>query len=411
MDFVVVGILVGASMVGAGAVVRDLLPRQRPLLTRRSAPSIEPEALHKAWNRFCQSAGMVIMTMGLIVVFCTVLAIVLSFSDRAGWILIGASTTLAAVVFVVSAVTIPNHYRRGGFDPVYRVRERAVRAPVVTHDIVRKLGASRPLAADDLFAETRPPVSADDQEFGGPAGSGSELVTTETENWVSGNVAPNGEPDNSLDISGTPGTLSPQHVSADPDIGRDRLPVESAPESARVAFARSQPQPDAGPVPAPEGFQELARPTGQHAMRAWNSGIEDTSEPTVVLSGEEGSGLAAHILPVLEPPLIDPEDELPAWNAPPRSTPPPPAYIPPVSPSAPGLDAGDAFESSLFADLEMSTEDANDIAGPFQSRLLNELTGEDAVPSEERADVLIDEFSLPAPDRPPGTPDATNNSR
>jgi hypothetical protein len=153
VDFVVVGIFVGAIIVGAGAAVRDILPRQRPRLTRRDRKPVEPETIAKAWRRFCQSAGVLMITMGLIVILCTVVAIVLSLSDRTGWILVGASSALAAAVIGVSAFMIPNHYRRGGFDPVLRTVELRAPSPTVTRNGERRLGSPRLESSDDLFTD------------------------------------------------------------------------------------------------------------------------------------------------------------------------------------------------------------------------------------------------------------------
>ena len=51
--------------------------------------------------------------------------------------------------------------------------------------------------------------------------------------------------------------------------------------------------------------------------------------------------------------------------------------------------------------------DESEVTGPFQSRLLNELTSSNEEPVEGAADVLLDEFSLPSRNQP-GARDADN---
>ena len=155
MDFVVVGIFIGAIIVGIGAVVRDLGPRRRPFVTRRIRREISPEAMAKAWRRFCQSLGTLVLTMGMIVILATVVAMVLSLSDSTGWLMVGASSALALVVSGIGALIIPGHYQRGGFDPVIKqVKVRPAKAPppVVVHDVEVPLAELPGDSIDDLFS-------------------------------------------------------------------------------------------------------------------------------------------------------------------------------------------------------------------------------------------------------------------
>jgi hypothetical protein len=407
VDFVVVGIFVGAIIVGAGAAVRDILPRQRPRLTRHSNSPIEPEALRRAWRRFCQSAGMLIMTTGLVIVFFTVLAIVLSLSDRTGWILVGVSTAVAFAVLSVSAFVIPNHYRRGGFDPVYRSIARH-EPPAVTQEMERRLGAPRLESADDLFAHFIPLPDTESPKPAVPVDK--PLISTE------------------IDVS---------DVAGDPAIGethrgylKDRDAAMQAPprteadappaDSQRPAAAGEPGLTDPAPFPAAHGTREMTsapaqEPPQRDERRLTRELIEESpaldeqpdTSPLPRVDNEPAE-FAAMALPVLEPPLIDPDEELPAWNAPPVPTPPPPRYVPPNASDETTPDPDTGFESSLFANLDTPAASVTDGAGPFQSRLLNELTLDEAEPGEDKADVLLNEFSLPAQDQPTGTRDANH---
>jgi hypothetical protein len=110
-----------------------------------------------------------------------------------------------------------------------------------------------------------------------------------------------------------------------------------------------------------------------------------------------------------EAPLIEPDEELPAWNAPPRAIPEPEPYVPQAPRETPRPEPTSGFESSLFADLDAPTGDEAEVAGPFQSRLLNELTRSEDETVEGAADVLLDEFSLPSRNQP--SPRDADNGR
>ena len=120
MDFVVVGIFIGAIIVGAGAVVRDVGPRRRPFLSRRVRRNLEPDLVAKAWRRYCQAVGSLILTMGMIVVLATVVAMVASVSDGTGWIVVGVASVVAIALSAIGTFVISGHYQRGGFDPVFK---------------------------------------------------------------------------------------------------------------------------------------------------------------------------------------------------------------------------------------------------------------------------------------------------
>jgi hypothetical protein len=362
VDFVVVGIVIGAIIVGIGAVVRDLGPRRRPFVTRRIRREISPDAMAKAWRRFCQSIGTLVLTMGMIVILATVVAMVLSLSDSTGWLMVGASSVVALVVSGIGALVIPGHYQRGGFDPVIKqVKVRPAKAPppVVVHDVEVPLSELPGDSIDDLFSLDV--MAAEPNPAPAPVG---EMPAQEAEPaLVAERTAPpepvTVEPDESVEVPPPPrNEESPPPLAAEPQPERR--------SNRRVTFSRptvTRTEPEQAPPPA--------RPVR-------------TPEP---------------MPPVYEAPLIDPDEDLPAWNAQPKPIPQPKPYVPPARVERPLPDPETGFQSSLFADLDARDEEEADVTGPFQSRLLNELTREERRPTPEPegggADVLIEEVSLP----------------
>jgi hypothetical protein len=361
VDFVVVGIVIGAIIVGIGAVVRDLGPRRRPFVDRRIRREISPEAKAKAWRRFCQSLGTLVLTMGMIVILATVVAMVLSLSDSTGWMMVGASSALALVASGIGALIIPGHYQRGGFDPVIKqvaIRPAKVPPPVVVHDVEVPLSDLPGDSIDDLFSIDEPSSAAE------PAPVPVDEMPPATEPAVisEATALPDpaiAEPEESVEIL-------PRGPEAEPEPPASAEPQAERRSARRVTFSRPN-----APRPEPEQAQPPARPVR-----------EPEAAP-----------------PPYEAPLIDPDEDLPAWNAQPKAIPQPPPYVPPARVERSQPDPETGFQSSLLADLGATDGEERDVAGPFQSRLLNELTRNERRPEPEPegggADVLIDEVSLP----------------
>ncbi|HET7055907.1 MAG TPA: hypothetical protein VFI12_05555 [Thermomicrobiales bacterium] len=375
MDFVVVGIVIGAIIVGAGAVVRDLGPRRRPFIDRRIRREISPEAKAKAWRRFCQSLGTFVLTMGMIVILATVVAMVLSLSDSTGWLMVGASSALALVASGIGVLVIPGHYQRGGFDPVIKqvtVRPAKAPPPVVMHDVEVPLSELPGDSIDDLFSldvglEMPEPVPAPVEHMPAPA----ESVPI----------------DDGITLPGT--------VFAEPEEPVDILPLTREPELTSPAAAE------------PHAERRSARRVTFSRPNTTRSDPEQTPSPARPVREPDP------MPPVYETPLIDPDEDLPAWNAQPKPIPQPQPYVPPARVERPQSDPETGFQSSLFSDLSASGEEGTDVTGPFQSRLLNELTRNERRPEPEPegggADVLIDEVSLPV--RNPNEQRNANNGR
>jgi hypothetical protein len=381
VDFVIVGIVIGAVLVAAGALLRDLGPRLRPKITRLDAQSIEPDKLARAWSRYCQLLGMTVTTLGFLLVVATVVGFFLDVSSGAGWTIVGVMTVLAVAGTVASVVRINNHYRTGGFDP----RERVVVAapsfepPRYDAELSTLIVADEvvPLAPDDPFASPEPaPVEQ--------AAVVAVKSTTEAdfqpnaEAPVSTDSADAGDRSTSKDREPAPGYESAGVV----DVGEIEAPpreAEPLPVAPELEFP-DVPEPHVAEVPGLDvgaakeiAFEEHVEPW-QPTEPDWQSSDRLPPAQVPVLSG-------------FEPPLIDPDEDLPAWGAPPaveRITPLP--VLPPVPP-----EGSRVFESSLLADLQPESSPAEELAGPFQSRLLNELTARQDESEPDGNDVLIAE--------------------
>jgi hypothetical protein len=314
VDFVVAGILIGAFLVGIGLAVRDLGARKRPRIARNDPREIKPETLARAWRRFCQSAGTLLMTLGLLILLGTVLAMVIGAGDRTGMIVVAALSGVALTVIVFAALTMPKHYRQGRFDPAVRQR-RPIPRSVIQQDVSYRISQPAPASAPDPF------------ELEGTADSAPPRVTVEQ-------VA------NALPVEAEATPSEPSLLSAEPAEQLEALwPAE--PAEARLPDARE---------------------------------------------------------------AVDLDDELPAWGAP-RTE--PEAESAPERATAPQRrrqQPPGGFESSLFEDLPVPESDdpgTSDV-GPFRSRLLNELAGDEAGADTGQSDVLLNEFPLPARDERDG---------
>jgi hypothetical protein len=388
VDFVVVGIFIGAIIVGAGAVVRDLGPRRRPFLTRRVRRNLEPQLVAKAWRRYCQAVGSLILTMGMVVVLATVVAIVFDLSDSTGWIMVAVSTALAIVVSLLGTLIISGNYQRGGFDPVFKpIKPKAVKAPpaVVEHDVEVPLSALPGDSVDDLFsADLAVPEAVIEA---------SEPAALITEPAISGDGT-------SDDVSLAEQFAAPIVEAAPTAINGPVEPDVSEPEYGR---------PNEPAVRSGEPGARPPRLVPRRFQTARNGQVERSTPEPVERTIPERAPVERTPAPRRQPeaPLLEPDEDLPAWNAPPRAIPEPEPYVPPPPREAPRPEPASGFESSLFADLDAPIGDKSEVAGPFQSRLLNELTSSDDEPVEGAADVLLDEFSLPSRNQP-GARDADN---
>jgi len=392
VDFVVVGIFIGAIIVGAGAVVRDVGPRRRPFLSRRVRRNLEPDLVAKAWRRYCQAVGSLILTMGMIVVLATVVAMVASVSDGTGSIVVGVASVVAIALSAIGTFVISGHYQRGGFDPVFKqIKPKPAKAPpaVVVHDVEVPLSALPGDSVDDLFAA----------DLGVP-----DIDTAASEPVV---AAESGFPENGVIEEFSPDAVVVSESVVAHEPGEPVQHVESNASESEPLRRSQTPSPGGEPGARPSRLVPRRFQTGRTVEP------ESPAPPSVEWAAPQRAPIEQQPTPrrQSDPPLIDPDEELPAWNAPARAIPEPEPYVSPAPrpshPVAPRPQGGAGFESSLLSDLDVPADEEPEVAGPFQSRLLNELTQVDEEPVEGTTDVLLDEFSLPSRNQP-GPRDAEN---
>lgn len=383
MDFVIVGIVIGAVLVGAGALLRDLGPRLRPRLARPTPDDLKPDALALAWTRFCHSIGMVVTALGFVLVLATVTGFIGNVNDGLGWSIVGIGSALALAGSMVSVVLISRHYQRGGFDPQSRAETPAeVAWELYSPEPANLIVADQtiPLSSQDVFAftDSEPTPAAttmtpsDAPEPSAPVDRipPDEPVPDDEIASVRDDSASLPDPDESLaEPNGVVGPEVDERERVVAGESQRDIPILNGPEQLLpVAFAET------GDVPMREASE-----SNPSLERHWQPLGEPITDPELIARPDPMTALAS-----FDPPLIDLNEELPAWDAPPVERVTFPLPYEPVS------EVGGAFESSLLADLgqDASPESAG---GPFQSRLLNDLTASGGDPAAAGQDVLIAE--------------------
>ncbi len=305
MDFVVVGIVIGSIIVGCGVIIADLGPRIKPWLTRPDQTSIEPSKLKQSWSRYCKASGSLVSTGGLLMVLVTVLGVVFDVSDSTGMRAVLVAGLIALVAVALAAFVVPNHYRSGGFDARSRPQEaRSAPLAAIVNDVSIPI-SDLPVDPDDIFVDVpEEPVLAETAEP-----ELKELAAHESES-VRETAHESGSTEYSLDDQ-------PEEVELDTGVPQEFVPHESFDlESALTGFAVDSPE-EVTVDPGLAFEPWVAEPRGPVAAsraayeRTQSGRIESTPSPLV------------------DPPLLPLDDELPAWNAPvPVIEPPVVAYEP-----------------------------------------------------------------------------------
>ena len=390
VDFVIVGIVIGAVLVGAGALLRDLGPRLRPRIERADSREIELEALAHAWTRFCQSLGMAVTTLGFLIVVATVIGFFMNVSGGTGWAIVGVMTLLAIAGTVASVVKMGEHYRNGGFDP--RVQD-ALASPPFEPAIYRTEPAALISADMTIPLEPIDPFAVPDPALNDEASTVAVEPTPELvdESTVSMPVA--SEVAASEDHVTTT-TVAETELALDSAAGEEFVELEETRTEAEAEVIALEPE--AVDLPEPRLSAILDPEPDYISGAAFEPPVESLQPP--VRTWQPHEHIPSDRVPVLsefEPPLIDPDDDLPAWGGPPaveRITPVPIQR----TPQAGGTRV---FESSLLADLAPESAPSDELSGPFQSRLLNELTADREKPEPDGNDVLIAEVPAVDPGR------------
>lgn len=95
MDFLVVGLIIGGTIVLASLLVHDLLPHLAPARHRRAPRTPTVEAELGAWTRLCRLSGAILAGAGALVLAATIGALALNVSDGAGSLIVAGSVMAA----------------------------------------------------------------------------------------------------------------------------------------------------------------------------------------------------------------------------------------------------------------------------------------------------------------------------
>jgi hypothetical protein len=328
---------------------------------------------------------MVVTTLGFLIVVATVVGFLLNLSSGTGWAIVTVMTLLAIAGLAASVIKIGGHYRSGGFDP----RERTVPAnpePELAQysaDPVMLMRADEtfPPGPEDPFASPDLVSAEENQVVATEVTVEPDVAEQVTAPVAVATTAVEEAPLSSAGDSSTVQTFGPDGDSVEEIVDLDESPVvvQSGPVDDAAAL------PDLRGPGAPEVFETesdyMPAPAAAEQVEPWQP-VERAWQPD-----EHGSPAQVPVLSGFELPLIDPDDDLPAWGAPPvveRVAPVP--VRPSVPPAGPRV-----FESSLLADLVPESALGEELAGPFQSRLLNELTANRDTAEQDGNDVLIAE--------------------
>lgn len=393
MDFVVAGILLGALGVIAGEAYRIVATRREPASRRSQRRPGDSRLVRAGWKRCGQAIGLLLTTSGAFLLLVTLVATLLGVSDSAGWLIVGVLGIGGILVDAIGGWSVMNRYRVGGFDPV-------IRGFAVAGDTAEYRQEFDELFDDRSVPETNPapvvaprddptpapvpePVAADPKLAPANTQAGQR---TQSSRGVRMDTSPSAEAIEVRSNTGVEATEDSPIDSSDPDIDGSI--------SADVPILTPDRKNDASPESesdhqAVSGSGWPASPSvGVDESEALASSQEpEPARPPNVKSPRAAPDFAA---PNFEFPLLDLDEELPAWNAAPK-----PARSGPVS--SPSLSASSegpgGFSSSLLAGIDPAAE-GEAPSGRFSSRLLNELTGSSSS-GEARTDIVLEEFSLP----------------
>lgn len=409
MDFVIAGIVLGSLAVVAGELFRIVGPKRPPAERRSLRRGADPANTPRAWAGACQSIGLLAATAGALLLLVTLLLMLLGASDTVGWLAVGLIGGVGTVVVLAGTWSILNHYRTGGFDPILVAERPAPPVESVNHDglfdddlDVVPAGLSQSAWVEvhsqhiepaEVVAQSPPPAATD-------VGAGPEPEAVRISEPVSPPV---------------PEVVAPIESVPEPDALAEPMAV---PEEVPVAVVPPDPAPRQPVAARPEAPYEQwpsAPPTGGSAAPRSKSEPAEIDVPVIRERPRPATQAPPpeFARPNFEFPLIDLDEELPAWNASPQQmpspvSPPPSTGARPIErPVAQTIGDGDelevpdppqsGFKSSLFADI--GTEATQNQEGRhFSSSLLNELTADMGAP-KAMDDIVLDEFSLPAEPR------------
>ncbi len=402
MDFVVAGILLGSLAVVVGELIRLLGPKRTPADRKSLRRAADPANTPRAWKNACHAIGLLIATAGAFLLLMTLLMTLIGVSDSVGWIGVALIGAIGAGVALVGSWSILNHYRSGGFDPVLIVEQ----APAATLKVAQPV--SQPSEAE-LFDDIDAAVAA-----GMVESAWIEVEDRDVEDAVSDSPRIEDEQSESE---------QPSSMAVTPANGLEPALVTSASEpvpTQQVALPErpQEPEPVLAPVAPPTRDSTIEQVSKPAAAQAPNPVPVSPNPPiqrrptSPASTPQEPLAAPDFASPNFEFPLIDLEEDLPAWNATPTRPAPTPVSIPrsaarPIAPPDPAMAEPDnapvqsepsqgGFKSSLLADVGTDAR-KKQTGRHFSSSLLNELTS-DLGPPRPADDIVLDEFSLPTDD-------------
>jgi hypothetical protein len=414
VDFVIAGILLGSLAVVAGELFRIFGPRRTPAERKSLRRGADPAHTPRAWTSACHAIGLLATTAGAFLLLVTMLLTLIGVSDSIGWIGVGVVGLVGTIVTLAGSWSILNHYRTGGFDPVLQSERPVIAA--------KRQRAQSQAVRDELFDDGEGAVEI---VRSAPATAWTEVTEAPPAVGEHQDQAAGLFPDAPVEAGDTeeiedPAPIEVVDTSEDEDLaGPDPEPVPeprpvAAPiqPKARIVEEPVRREPTPSPrddwrsrAPEPPVQQQVQRLAADPAPEPSQSGVPPVAQPSV----------PDYATPNFELPLIDLDDELPAWNAAPAEPTPPVQRSGPRSgarpierPTGQVVDADSeleipdpspgGFKSSLFADIAPDAEQHGS-GRHFSSKLLNELTS-DLGPPKPADDIVLDEFSLPAEPRP-----------
>jgi len=381
VDFVIAGILLGALAVAIGETIRIVGPRRSPAERRSLRRGADPTNATPAWLRTCQALGMLLTTAGAALLLVTMILTLANASDRVGWIGVGLFAAIGIPGCLLASWLILNRYRSGGFDLIWiEPAQQAAPADAFESDFYDVEPASwTPPIATAIAAAIKPEST--------PLQSAPSAELFEEPMEANAPVA--------LDAAAT------SVVSAEPAVVGDDVPEVSVPE---VPMRTEEKTAAIVETPAPEPVVPVEVSVRQRISQQVPRQVETPAPPVEWTAPQIAAAEPARRTPLPEfatpnfdLPLIDLDDELPAWNAPAAAAPPPkhsrPAQvvIEQTELEIPTIEDPGGFQSSLLADIapiaDATTPGAD---GKFASRLLNELTADDRRDPGQRTDVVLD---------------------
>jgi hypothetical protein len=242
VDFVVVGLGVGALAILLGLTIREVGSRWWSI--QPDAPLSSPEQARRlAIGRAGRSGGTVLSLAGTFILIATIAAIALNLPDRTGAIVVMAVVTIAVLGTVVWGAVYARRSHPRSAHRTRRPRPAAEPLPVQRPSLAGTIDAA--FAGDPPVAGSEADHRQDDGNLDPPP---------------SGPFAPATEPEPAIATgsAATPGSDDPPNATGAPDA-RAEAPPEATPDETPSSTAAGDPAPDRrAPNAIPTGPDQAA---------------------------------------------------------------------------------------------------------------------------------------------------------